>query len=296
MKPSFAAVMASLSSCLLAGAMVGGTGLTEGLSTGQRVMTDLAMPVGLAWLGTLAATVYQAVRGNRAAACGLAMTFAAIWVLFCPLVAAFAFQITETPPLRRSPTAADAPQFAAVIVLGGGASRNAQGQAELTRAGERLALAAKMWHAGKVDAIICTGTVKPLQPGASPGHASDYEPDDPAEVGREILSALAVPSDRIFQSPGQNTAAEMRHLATFLDNPPAGFPAGGAWGVITSAYHLPRAMRLSAAQALPFEPLPAGTRGQVNHQRGIGILVPTAAAGEAVATVAKEWLARLIGR
>ncbi len=258
MKPLPASVIAALSCCLLAGVLVGATCLTDGLSSGQRVMTELAMPVGLAWLAAFAAMVYHAVRGNRAAACGLAATFDAVWVLFCPLLAAYAFRITETPPLPLSPTAAEAPRFTAVVVLGGGASRNAQGQAELSQAGERLALAAKMWHAGKVDAIVCTGTVKPWQRGGSPAELINFEPDDPAEVGREIFIALGVPQERIFRSPGQNTAAEMRHLVDFFDEPPAGFPAGQVVGVITGAYHLPRAMRLSKALDLQFEPLPAG--------------------------------------
>lgn len=296
MKPLSAAAVAVLSGCLLAGAVVAGTCWSEGVSTGQRVMTDLAMPVGLAWLTALAAAVYQALRGRRAAACGLAVAFVAIWVLFCPLVAAFAFRVTETPPLAPAPTAADAPRFAAVIVLGGGAGRNAEGQAELGQAGERLALAAKMWHAGKVDALVCTGTVKPWPAAASPTQPAGYEPDDPAEIGREILAALGVPENRIFRAPGQNTAAEMQHLRTFLDQPPAGFPAGGPLGVITSAYHLPRAMRLARARDLELTPLPAGSRGHMNNRRGIGIVVPNASAGEAVAMVAKEWLARVVRR
>lgn len=296
MKPLSAAVVAGASGCSLAGIIVAGTCWSDGLSTGQRVMTDLAMPIGLAWLAVFSAAVLQWLRGHRLAAGGLMATFLTIGVLFSPIVADVAYRSIETPPLELSPLAAEAPHYTAVIVLGGGASRNIQGQAELNQAGERLALAAKLWHAGKVDAIVCTGTAKPRQVAAASAESMEFEPDDPAEIGREILMALGVPNDHIFRSPGQNTAAEMQHLVKFLAHPPAGFPASDRLGVITSAYHLPRAVRLSQAVGLQLVPLPAGTRGTAKNQRGMGIIVPTAAAGDALATAAKELLARMVGR
>ncbi len=296
MKPLTAAALAGLGGCLLVGSVVAGTCWGEGLSSGQRVMTDLAMPVGMGWLAAFVATVYQALRGQHAAACGLAMAFIAIWVSFCPLVASLAYRVTEFPPLPQSPVTAEAPRFTALIVLGGGASRNVQGQPELRIAGERLGLAAKMWHAGKVDAIICTGTVKPRRVATSPRDPAVFEPDDPAEVGCEILTALGVPENRVFRSPGQNTAAEMQHLAAFFEHPPAGFPVGDALGLVTSAYHLPRALRLAEPLGLQFSPLPSDSRGKVIKQRGIGIVVPNASAGESIATLAKEWLARVVRR
>ena len=72
MPPSWNLVRALLAPLLLAATMVGGTIWSEGLSMGQRVMTDLAMPVGLAWLIALGAMCYQWGLGRRAAAAGFA--------------------------------------------------------------------------------------------------------------------------------------------------------------------------------------------------------------------------------
>lgn len=294
-KPSAACLTALIGCFLFVALIVGGTVISDGLSTAQRVMTDLVMPVGLAWLAALAGLIYHWKLGNRSAAIGFACGFLAIWILFSPVVSGLATSWTEAPPLSPSATSAQGPHFGAVVVLGGGAGRNSAGEAELTGSGERLALAAKLWHAGKTEAIICTGTAKP-QPIASADESMPFDPDDPAEVGREILIALAVPAERIFRCAGENTAAEMRHLKAFLLAPPEHFPDRQPIGLITSAFHLPRAIRLAKAAGLGVEPLPAGTRGLAKNDRGIGIVVPTAGAGDAIAIVAKEWLARLLGR
>jgi hypothetical protein len=178
-----------------------------------------------------------------------------------------------------------------------------------------------MWHAGKAEAIICTGSVKTRAIDPS-GAAAAFDADDPAEIGREILVALGVPQDRIFRSGGENTAAEMRHLVVFFQTVDRNVPLypdslavdltaddraqdpgqvsgqheDPVLGLITSAFHLPRAMRLAESEGLRFAPLPAGTRSMNRNDRGVGILVPTVGAGELVAIVAKEWLARLLGR
>lgn len=297
MNPLWNLFRALLAPLLLAATMVGGTIWSEGLSMGQRVMTDLAMPVGLAWLGALAATCYQWGQGRRAAAAGFAALFVAVTVLFNPLVANLGFALTEMPPRIPAPTSQQAPRYDTLVVLGGGARRNAAGQPELGEAGERLALAAKMWHAGKTDAIICTGAWKTRAVAESPAAAAtagEFAAEDPAEIGREILVALGVPAEHIFRSPGENTSAEMRHLAALLADPPPEL-AGPTIGLITSGYHLPRAMRLAKTRGLDFVPLPADTRSPAGR-RGLGSVVPTVSAGDSIAQIAKEWLAWLIGR
>lgn len=298
MKPSWNLLRALLAPLLLAATMVGGTIWSEGLSMGQRVMTDLAMPVGLAWLGALGGMCYQWGRGQRAAAAGFAAAFLAVTVLFNPLLANLGFALTELPPRVPAAVSEQAAKYDTLVVLGGGARRNAAGQAELGEAGERLALAAKMWHAGKTETIICTGAWKTRAVSPSPAavatDAGEFAAEDPAEIGHEILVALGVPADRIFRCPGENTSAEMRHLAALLAAPPPQL-AGSAIGLITSGYHLPRAMRLAKTQGLDFVPLPADTRGPMGR-RGLGSVVPTVSAGESVARIAKEWLAWLIGR
>jgi uncharacterized SAM-binding protein YcdF (DUF218 family) len=285
----------------LSGFLVAGTAATEGLSTAQRVMTDLVMPVGLFWLITLAAAVYQFRIGNRRAGYAFATAFLAIWVLFSSSVSATLNLMLEYPLPEQSPLAAEATDFQAVIVLGGGASRNHAGHAELGGAGERLVMAAKLWHAGKTERIICTGTQYPQNPpffdrGDQACQSGRFNPGDPADVGLDILVALSVPAERIYLSAGQNTVAEMQHLAALLPELLQDVDDQRPIGLITSGFHMRRAIRLSLSQGLQLTPIVAGSSAGGVNIRGIGVLVPTAGAGDNLSRVAKEWLARLIGR
>jgi uncharacterized SAM-binding protein YcdF (DUF218 family) len=294
-------IEALLAVVALAGFFVVGTAVTADVSTAQRVLTDLAMPIGVIWLVAFGGAVYQFRRGNRPAGFALATAFMATWILFSSLLSDAVIAEIEYPLTTLSPIADESPEYRAIVVLGGGAGRNYAGHAELASAGERIAMAAKLWHAQKTDRIICTGTVKPH---ASPifdqadgsARSDDFGVDDPAEVGRDILVSLGVPEDRIYRCGGQNTISEMQHLAaffpTFVDDSADSRPIG----LITSAFHLPRAMRLAKTKELEFAPIPAGSYAGGKNTRGIGILVPTVGAGENVARAAKEMLARIIGR
>jgi len=292
---------ALLAVAAFAGLLVIGTAAAEGVSMAQRVVTDLVMPIGMMWLLAFGAAVQQFRVGNRRAGSVLATAFMAIWLLFSSFVSDAAIAAIEYPLGSISPLADESPDYQAVIVLGGGAGRNYAGHTELGNAGERIAMAAKLWHAQKTGRIICTGTEKPHSPpifdlGDGLGRSSDFGDDDPAEVGRDILRSLGVPPDRIFRCGGQNTISEMQHLAVQL--PTFNFDADDPKpiGLITSAFHLPRAMRLAQSQQLAFVPIPAGSYASGKNKRGIGILVPTVGAGENVARAAKEILAGVIGR
>lgn len=294
-------IEALLAVAAFASLLVIGTAATEGVSMAQRVVTDMAMPIGMLWLLAFAAAVQRFRVGNRRAGYVLATAFMAIWILFSASVSDAVIAAIEYPLAAISPLADAAPDYQAVIVLGGGAGRNYAGHTELGNAGERIAMAAKLWHAQKTDRIICTGTAKPHAPpifdiGDGSRRSSDFGDDDPAEVGRDILRSLGIPPDRIFRCGGQNTISEMQHLAVQL--PTFDFRAADPKpiGLITSAFHLPRAMRLAQSQQLKFVPIPAGTFAGGKNDRGIGILVPTVGAGENIARAAKEILARLIGR
>jgi len=285
--------------------LVGITAYDQGVSTAQRVMTDLVMPIGLLWLGMLGAAVYQHRRGQRLASALLGSVFLAIGVLFSPPVADRLILAVESPLPTLSPLAPQAPRYHTVVVLGGGVRRNYVGQSEFVGAGERIALAAKLWHADKTEWIICTGSEKahlaPQFDTDIPSRAlSAIGSNDPAEVGRELLVALGVPDDRILRAAGQNTTAEMFHLAALLQAWPerSAVPnaADPAIGLITSAFHLPRASRLADDQRLTVVPIPAGTQYSPTVGRSIGSFVPNASAGENVARALKEVLAKWLGR
>ncbi len=68
---------------------------------------------------------------------------------------------------------------------------------------------------------------------------------------RQVLRELGVPAESIRKIGGRNTFEEMRHLRDLLG------PEERV-GLITSGWHMPRAMRLARAAGLHVEPLPAG--------------------------------------
>lgn len=318
------------------------TALTADWSMAQRVLTNFVLPVGWLWLAPLAVSAYQLVRGRRLAGGLWLLVHAAIGIAFCPLVANALMSQVEAPLWPSSPVAAESPRYRAIVVLGGAAGRNYQGHNQVYGDGERMVMAAKLWHAGKTDWVICTGTVlenpAPIADQATgSGIVRDnrFHDDDPATVGRELLVELGVPDDRILRSGGQHTTAEMTHLLALFTAwsptpPDAPTPPGAPpivptphsaaehdpgdstddrdrdraaddrpIGLITNAFHLPRAERLAAAQ--PFAdvgvhwlPIPAGSNLRTRY--GMAALQPEAEAGLTIARGCKELLAKLVGR
>lgn len=278
---------------------------TVGISEAQRAATELVMPVGAAWLLVAAAAIWQAATGRRATALGLAALWVAILLLFAAPGPGWATQWSEVAPRQLS--ASSRHPLAAVIVLGGGAGLDPLNRPELSGDGQRVFSAAQLWHAGATRTIITTGR-SPLGPG------------DPAKVGAELLASVGVPPEVIFQVPGENTAQEMRALEQFFRDPPAAFAAaagptpgvitpaasagtaagrqiGPPVGLITSASHMRRALRLAATRRLAFTPLTCCFRSGSPDQRWTPRQwIPDASGVERVSRALHEALAWLVGR
>jgi uncharacterized SAM-binding protein YcdF (DUF218 family) len=283
---------------VFAGAMLGITWQSQGMLAMQRVLIDLMMPVGLAWLASFWVAITQAMRGNRRHALLAGLVFVAITTLFSPLVNRELMRLTEAPPLALSPLDQDAPVYRAVIVLGGGASLGSDGEPQFTTDGHRVAMAAQMWHAGKTQTIICTGD-DDFVPGAVPENPKDLDERDrwnPARIGVELLASLGVPQEKLFRVGGINTYFEMQNLSAFLTTPPNGFPSEGKIGLITSAFHIPRALRLAEAHGLKFDPIPVCFRTGPREPLAVSDFIPHVNAGAQFYTLAREHLARLVGR
>lgn len=307
-----ACILAMCAAGLWAGTIVLATFASGGAGLAARSATDFAMPVGILWLIFLAGCVMNALRKNTAIACLFAAAFLILGLAFNGSLTSHWAESTELVPTEQEKTAAEN-GLDVVVVLGGCARVNRFGVTELTRDGERLVSAAQMWHSGQTKLFVCTGT----------GHGV-YA--NPSEMGREILVSLAVPDDAIFEVSGDNTSEEMVSLKEFFESPPIRFtqmlagrttpedtvretgdsperPQGGAKsqaelkiGLSTSAFHLPRAIRLAATQGLEFVPLPCSFRGSVKENWTARDLIPNANAGVAFEIAWKETLARLVGR
>ena len=180
---------------------------------------------------------------GRSRACAIAaFIFFMISVSFSPLVSRGLAKQIKVQALNPSPLDEAAPKYRTVVVLGGGASLGLDGRPQLNSDGHRVVMAAQMWHAGKTEAIICTGEddYVPEARGDDADAKDKRDRHNPARLGVDVLVSLGVPRDRLFRIGGVNTSAEMRNLAQFMKEPPANFPSTGSLGLITSVSHSSR--------------------------------------------------------
>ena len=260
-------------------------------SYAERAATELILPVGALWLFFCMIATSSWVLGRR----GLAIGFALVWLLhglvFNARIAGTWLAALEYPSDADPVAQLDSP-LDAVVVLGGYAGVNQYGVPELSGDGQRLMLAAQLWHSGKARAVICTGE-------------SPLEHQAPRLIGRQLLVSIGVPDEFIFDVGGLNTKGEMAALDAFFSDPPEGWRqqrenAGrqvseARIGLVTSAFHMPRAMRLAAERNLDFIPLPCAFRGNAGDWTPREF-VPNVGAGKSFAIALKESLGRVVGR
>jgi uncharacterized SAM-binding protein YcdF (DUF218 family) len=243
----------------------------------QKIATLLVMPYGLVALG-LAGLWVLIIRHSR---------FATPWcfALLTLHLAAGAdvvarrvhFQLErpylDLQPLQQQP-------LDAVVLLGGATGETLDHTAQLALHGDRVALAARLYHAGLVKQLICTGV---------DFRARDERDLDPAQESAQLLTGLGVPPQAIEQVGGRTTQEEMQALAKLL-------PPGTRQGLVTSAWHMPRALRLARGSGLEFVPLPADFQTCPPAAPSVLDYLPNAQSAYRVSLGLKEWLAAVVGR
>ena len=111
----------------------------------------------------------------------------------------------------------------------------------------------------------------------------------PRDMAAAMCIELGVPDERIERVEGINTSEEMRHLSEYLKR-------SGRVGLITSAFHMPRAMRLARSQGLELIPLPADFLTPADLFPTVLDFIPDAEAIMVTRLACKEYLAKLVGR
>jgi uncharacterized SAM-binding protein YcdF (DUF218 family) len=221
------------------------------------MLAAFVQPIGLLWLGLLALGIISWRAMSRAGRMVWAVIWVALTVLGNPwtgmaLLAWLERDYRSVDPLATQP-------LDAVLVLGGGTVTAPNGQAELTNAADRVALGARLYHAGRSSWLITSGSANSeLYPGQR----------SPGESTAQIWHDLGIASDRIVQIPGEDTERELIALAKLARQ-----RGWGRLGLVTSAWHLPRAMNLARRQGVEIVPLPADFRGFLPHP-GIPYLAP----------------------
>ena len=247
----------------------------------EKALTRLAMPTGLVWLALLGLCGWLAycrrwVGFGIAAAVAVAFTAAAN-----PVVASLAARSLERQ-YDRDPFRAG--EFDAVCVLGGGVSLDRFDAPAVNASGQRAILAARLFHAGRTPLLVAAGTAPPGS--ACPG---------PGEVTRDLWTGLAIPANSVRLIEGTTTSEELASLAATAAGAEAAGRPWGRIGLVSSAWHLPRAMRLAGAAGLldkpgcEIVPLPADHLGRLSTTTPHWL--PESEALAATDRCLREWLA-----
>ncbi|TWU56884.1 hypothetical protein Poly51_28020 [Rubripirellula tenax] len=260
---------------------VGLSYVVEGSTYATRMATTMVMPVGLMWLASTFFAIVFGLRRMGSACLAFALISGLVFFTGNAYVVSSFMSSVEWPE-DSVPTTLETP-FRSVVVLGGGVSISPLGNPELSDDGERVFSAAQLFSAGRTRSIICTG--------ATPD--GRYNPSD---VGRDLLLSTGIPDKVIYRVEGENTTQEMKAMRQFLDNPPEGFPTDGEVALITSAFHMRRAMRLAEVQGLAFLAYPVAFRSDADHGFEPHRLVPTAGSMADFSLALKERLAAIVGR
>lgn len=198
--------------------------------------------MSLAWLLGLAALLLAAVGRRRAAWVLLLVQVGLLWLAAAPWVAERLALWLERdyPPMALAAT----PTADVVVVLGGAVRQVGEPAVEnLTRASDRLLRAARLYRAGKVEAVLAVGGNLSWMREAAPESA----------LMRELLVEWGVPRDAILLETRSQTTRENALFA-------AEILAAQDWErvlLVTSAGHMRRAV--GAFRAAGVEVIPSPT-------------------------------------
>ncbi|MEJ7590200.1 MAG: YdcF family protein [Planctomycetaceae bacterium] len=285
--PSFLRILFMI--CTFIGMVVIVLGVTQDRNVVEKVGTALVMPSGLLWILLLTLSIQLCMQkkhhhsgqsgGIAATVCFALFSVAGNGFIADHMAAALEADYLRVDPMKEAP-------LDVVIVLGGGSGLGANGRLQGNGSGDRLILAAQLYHQKIARKFICTGQRIALM------NASGV---DPAESSRDILIKLGVPDSAIEIAGGRNTSEEMQGLSKRFHESKLRI------GLLTSAWHLPRAMRLANRNGLQPIPLPADFRTAANIEglttgQMVESMIPNGFALGATWSFAKEYLGMMLGR
>lgn len=244
----------------------------------QKLANRVVMPCGIVWFGLLGVLLYAVKQSQWRTASLLGIVFAIYTVLGNDWISHRLAARLEAPYAQVQPL--EAGHFDAVFVLGGSTGTTPAGISQLDWGGDRVMLAARMFEHGQIDYLITTGQrIEGL-------HMLGR---DPSVETAEIWQDLGIPESKILMLDGRNTREEMAGIRALQ--------AEHGWqriGVITSASHLPRALRLAEKEGLQLEPLPANFEGNETPWTELS-LVADSASMYTNHKILKEYLASALG-
>lgn len=261
-------------------AVLGATALfLDGKVGLEKTLTSLVFPLGSIWVlsaGWLLQSLLNGLkRSHWVPGClWIALTACSSSTVVDPFTQYLESQVACFKPDTDPP-------LDALVVLGGGTSRG-PGRAQASSSGDRVVYAAQLYHQGKTQRLITCGE----------SHRPNQSHLGPAQETVEIWTALNIPPQAIDRLPGHNTYREIMALKRLM----ASEFAGRRVGILTSATHLPRALRLAQANNVgPLIPVAADYRWYARPKAFYECL-PNAEALAQFSRCQKEIMARLVRR
>lgn len=204
----------------------------------SKLMPTLVYPLGLASLLILFALFLT--RRPKLQRGVLVLAFVLLWIGGNRWVANSLARSLE----QRYPAPDLVPLAEVVVVLGGGTDplESPRRMVDINSAGDRLLAAASLYRQGKVKHILVSGGLLEWEQRSS----------TPAQDMTDLLEWLSVPRDAIWQQgESKNTYEDALFSSQFLKEK-------GIENIllVTSAWHMPRAIKLFQAQGLIVVPVP----------------------------------------
>lgn len=252
-------------------------GLQAGTSLVEKTVTALVMPTGIVWLLLTIHVVFCLFERRRGAALFGSLIWILYWATSTEVVTRHFSDYLEAPFEMVDPSQSEA--FDYVLVLGGGV-RVYEDKISVGHAGDRVVLAARLFHAGNIKHLVISGEF----------HDWMGEAPSIAEITETLLMQLKVPKSAIIKIRGKNTFEEFRELKLLMAE-----KSIESVGVITSATHMPRALRLAASNGLNVSPLPADFERSMPGPLVLDIIPSQSGLRKSTRSL-KEFLARLADR
>ncbi|MCC6875308.1 MAG: YdcF family protein [Sandaracinaceae bacterium] len=244
-----------------------------------KCLGALAMPLGAIWLATMIVGSIAFWRGQRRATLAAAVLWLAISIAGNGPLSQALGRSVESPYADASPF--EAGTFDAILVLGGGTESRARGGVEVAASGDRVVLAARLYHAGRAPILVTTGSPYP-----------GLSTHDAARATERIWRELGVPRTAILRVDGALTTSDEARLDAELVR-------ARGWrrvGLVTSASHMRRALARFEAEGLTPVPLAAVVRARAPEWQGFYSLIPQAPAAHGIHVAMWELAGRAAGR
>lgn len=246
----------------------------------EKVATSLALPLGTVLVLGMAALLALFRKRNRLGGTLLAVALLWLWMCSTPLAGVFLTGplIGQFPPQRVE----DLPSADAIVVLGGAVLpvTDSRPFTHIHTTADRAWHAARLFHAGKAPIVVASGGM--VWPVPDPTSAASM---------RELLEALGVPNEAIvLEEESRNTRQNAMHTARVATE-------RGIRTVllVTSPWHMPRAIATFRAAGLPATPAPSDyARGP--FRGGLLGFVPSTTALSTNTKAMRELLAQLVYR